>query len=98
MNAYELFSHSLQCAEDKVALVSGMNKDRTEITYGQLDSHVNRIAKQFLKSGLKAGDRVLLAVPMSVETYAAMLALLKCGMVTMFIEPAHSASQVSRIL
>ncbi|MDH3987497.1 MAG: AMP-binding protein [Gammaproteobacteria bacterium] len=98
MNAYELFSHSLQCAEDKVALISGMNKGRTEITYGQLDSHVNRIAKQFLQNGLKAGDRVLLAVPVSVETYAAMLALLKCGMVIMFIEPAHSASQVARIL
>jgi len=98
MNAYELFSQSLRSSKDKVALVSGMNKDRAEITFEQLDSHVNRIAKQFLKSGLEAGDRVLLAVPVSVETYAAMLALLKCGMVIMFIEPAHSASQVARIL
>jgi len=98
MNAYELFSHSLQCSENKVALISGMNKERAEITYAQLDSHVNRIAKQFLKNGLKAGDRVLLAVPISVETYVAMLALMKCGMVIMFIEPAHSASQVARIL
>ena len=43
-------------------------------------------------------DRVLLTVPVSVETYVIMLALLKAGQVVMVIDPGHGASKIAAIL
>jgi acyl-CoA synthetase (AMP-forming)/AMP-acid ligase II len=98
MNAFDKFQESMRSAENHVALICGTGNARVALSYRDLDRDVNSVAAQLLESGLKAGDRVLLAVPVSVETYAIMLALLKAGMVIMFIEPAHSARQVARIL
>jgi acyl-CoA synthetase (AMP-forming)/AMP-acid ligase II len=98
MNVCELFNRSLACHAARVALVEGVGKQRRAVSYAALDRMVNSAAAELRNSGLLAGDRVLLAVPMSIETYAVMLALLRCGMVTMVIDPAHGAANVARIL
>ena len=41
---------------------------------------------------------MLLAIPISIDTYVVMLALLKAGMVIMHIDPAHGSSKVAQIL
>jgi len=41
---------------------------------------------------------VLLAVPVSIDTYVVMLALLKAGMVIMHIDPAHGNAGIAQIL
>ena len=98
MNAFGKFQESMRGAENHAALICGTGNARVALSFRDLDRDVNSVAVQLLESGLNAGDRVLLAVPVSVETYTVMLALLKTGMVVMFIEPAHNARQVARIL
>jgi len=98
MNVFEIFTEALQRSDKHKALISGMGKDRLAVSFKDLDRRVNRVATQLQAQGLSPGDRVLLAVPVSIETYTIMLALLKAGLVIMFIDPAHGARSVSRIL
>ena len=98
MNAYTLFENSLREHAKKCALVSGTGLKRREVSFSELGQQVDVVASQLTESGLYPGDRVLLAVPVSIETYVVMLAVMKAGMTTMFIDPAHSAARVVQIL
>lgn len=98
MNAFGLFENSLRQCLLKTALVSGIGAKRRQVSFSELNRQVDSIASQLTENGLRPGDRVLLAVPVSIETYVVMLAVMKAGMVTMFIDPAHSAARVAGIL
>jgi acyl-CoA synthetase (AMP-forming)/AMP-acid ligase II len=95
---FDMFARSLHRNEERVALVAGVGRGRREVTYRELDRHIDAACTQFGDAGLRAGDRVLLAVPPSIETYVAMLAMMKSGIVVMVIDPAHGARKVSGIL
>lgn len=98
MNAFTLFEHALRRCAGKNALISGVGRQRREITFGDLERQIETVANQLTENGLCPGDRVLLAVPVSIETCVVMLAVMKAGMVTMFIDPAHPAMRVAQIL
>ena len=95
---FDLFSQALKNRGTHNALVSGLGLERQAMSFGNLDVRIDALVAQLDLRGLRAGDRVLVAVPVSIETYIIMLALLKAGMVVMFIDPAHSASCVAKIL
>ncbi len=98
MNVFDLFSQALRKQAKRNALISGVNGRRQAVTFGEFDDRINAVVGQLNQRGLRAGDRVLVAVPVSIETYIIMLALLKAGMEIMFIDPAHSVSCVAGIL
>lgn len=98
MNVVELFGNSLQTAAEKPALVSGIGRARRVVSFAGLAAQVDELVRKFRDRGLQPGDRVLLAVPLSIETYAAMIAILKSGCVVMFIDTAHGATEVARCL
>ncbi len=98
MNAYTQFESSLKLCANKVALVSGIGRGRRAVSFHELNEQIDAVASQLVANGLTAGDRVLLAVPMSIQTYVVMLALMKAGMITMFIDPGQPAAQVAQIL
>ncbi|MBM7644824.1 acetyl-CoA synthetase [Scopulibacillus daqui] len=57
-------------------------KGRTdEITYADLIKRSNQLANGLLSKGLGKGDRILMMLPRSIETYIAYIASLKCGLV-----------------
>jgi acyl-CoA synthetase (AMP-forming)/AMP-acid ligase II len=98
MNAYALFENSLRQHPDRCALVSGAGSKRRDVSFRDLDRQVDAVATQLSEHGLGPGDRVLLAIPMSIETYVVMLAVMKAGMITMFIDPAQRPTSVALIL
>ena len=98
MNVYDLFEDALQRAATRPALIAGVGKERRTITFEQLGRNIDGVVTTLNEQGLRAGDRVLLAVPISIDTYVVMLALLKAGMVIMHIDPAHGTSKVAQIL
>ena len=98
MNIYELFEDALHRAADKPALIAGIGRKRQVVTFADLDRRVDCVVAALQERGLKSGDKVLLAVPVSIDTYVVMLALLKAGMVIMHIDPAHGTSKVAEIL
>lgn len=98
MNIYDLFEDALQRAAERPALVEGIGKTRRVVSFAELERQVDRVVTTLNKRGLRAGDKVLLAVPVSIDTYVVMLALLKAGLVIMHIDPAHGISKVAQIL
>lgn len=98
MNVANILDQSLRTSADKAAFISGIGNSRRELTFAELDSEIDILARGLRSRGLRPGDKVLLAVPMSIETYVAMLAILRTGLVVMFIDPAHGASEVARCL
>ena len=98
MNVVDILNRSLEASPGKPAFISGIGSSRRQLTFAALESEIDAIVQEFWWHGLKPGDKVLLAVPVSIESYVAMLAILKAGLVVMFIDPAHGAAEVARCL
>jgi acyl-CoA synthetase (AMP-forming)/AMP-acid ligase II len=56
------------------------------ITYANLEDEVFQTAAYFQSKGIKAGDRVLVFVPMSIDLYRIVLALFKIGATAVFLD------------
>jgi len=98
MNVTELLNESLRTAADRPALISGIGNARRTLSFADLTQEVDTLVREFRERGLQPGDKVLLAVPVCIETYVAMIAILKAGLVVMFIDPAHGVAEVARCL
>ena len=98
MNVYELFTGALRSNPCHPALTAGAGRRRRTVTYAELDRRVDAVIASFREHGMRPGERVLLAVPVSIDTFVLMLALLKAGMVVMYIDPGHGPATAARIL
>ncbi len=98
MNVIHQFVRIDERDEKRPALISGLGSDRQSLSYGELHERVDRATEVLRQTALRPGDRVLLAVPICIETYIAMLAVLKAGLVIMFVDPAHGAHTLARCL
>jgi amino acid adenylation domain-containing protein len=68
------------------------------ISYGELESHSNRLARLLKEGGCQRGDRVGLMLPKSPTAVVAMLAALKADSVYVPVDPESPAARVQRIL
>jgi len=67
---------------DKLALkYLGADGSGMTITYSELIKKANRLANGFTSLGLEKGDRILIMMPRSIDTYVAYIAALKAGLV-----------------
>lgn len=66
--------------ENKKAIIFENAEGETHsITYNQLVKNANQVGNMFLKHGLQKGDKVLVMMPRSIETYEIYIAALKLG-------------------
>lgn len=65
------------------------------LTFGELWARVDRVGTGLGALGLGAGDRALVFIPMSLELYVVLLAVLKVGAVAVFIDPWASKRQIA---
>ncbi len=65
---------------ERIALIGWKNVGRPDnYTYGELHNNSNRLANVFAQMGLKAGERVGIILPQSVETILTHIAVYKSG-------------------
>ena len=78
---------------DKIAYYyqSNMTNERTEITYKELLDKVEKFSDVLLSFGLKQKDRVIIYMPMIIETVIAMLACARVGLVHSVVFGGFSA-------
>ncbi|MEB6044574.1 acyl-CoA synthetase MbcS [Staphylococcus pseudoxylosus] len=68
--------------ENKKAIIFENAEGETySITYDQLVKNANQVGNMFLKHGLQKGDKVLVMMPRSIETYEIYIAALKLGII-----------------
>jgi non-ribosomal peptide synthetase-like protein len=72
---HRLFEHAAQKYADRAAIVQGTRL----LTYQEVNSKANRLAKKLIRQGIQPGDFVGLLLHRTPEVYIAMLGILKCG-------------------
>src|SRR5580698_6173189 len=94
MTLCDLFDLSLKGRRDRVALEF---RDRT-YTFGELDSHSNRLARLLSAKGLSTGDRLCVYLVNCVEMIDIYLACVKLGVIFVPINILYRDREISHIL
>jgi acyl-CoA synthetase (AMP-forming)/AMP-acid ligase II len=85
MNLLDAFAKRVAAHPERPAIIDGRGRTTS---YGSLDSRACALAAAWRERGLREGDRVLLAMPLNADLYAALAALWRIGAVAVFPEPA----------
>ncbi len=78
----------------KVAVIEGAR----QMNYGELALQVDRLAARLGDCGLKAGDRIVMQLPNSIEFVIAFLALTRLGAIPVMALRAHRYSEVKHFV
>lgn len=85
MNLISTFLETATMHSSTIAVIAG---DGKRITYADLAQKSSILATSWRNQGIKKGDRVLLAMPVGIDLYAAIAALWRLGATIVFPEPA----------
>ena len=91
---HEILEAQADVRPEAVALAFG----RKEITYADLESRANRLARHLRSLGLGRGSVIAILLPRSPEAYAALLGVLKAGAAYVPIDPEYPRERVAFIL
>ncbi|KAF0970218.1 non-ribosomal peptide synthetase [Gordonia sp. YY1] len=96
-----LFAQAVQRNPDGVAAMAGSPEAPETITYAELDSRSNRLARVLLGRGVGAPDAehvVAMAVQRSIESLVAIWAIVKTGAAYVPIDPTYPADRIAHML
>lgn len=68
------------------------------LTYGQLESLSNRLARCLMHGGCRPGDRVALLMPKAPEAVAAIIGIYKAGAIYVPLDPSGPAKRLAAIV
>ncbi len=92
MTVVRFLQESCQRRPDHPALVA---PDGETWTFAEFEARVDWMAAGLRAEGVEPGDRVILMVPMSLQLYQALVAVLKVGAVAVFVDPWVGARQIA---
>ena len=69
-----------------------------QLTYGQLETLSNRLARRLIEGGSQPGDRVALLVPKSPAAIAGIIGIYKAGGVYVPLDPAGPAQRLAAMM
>ncbi|WP_225732062.1 MULTISPECIES: non-ribosomal peptide synthetase [unclassified Nocardia] len=90
----ELLAASVAAYPDAVAL----SHNDIRLTYRELDRRGNRLARLLLERGVGPEDRVLLALPRSIDSVVAVWAVAKSGAAFVPVDPGHPADRIANVV
>jgi amino acid adenylation domain-containing protein len=91
---HELFEAQAARTPDAVAL----EYEGQQLSYAQLEARANQLARHLKKLGVKADQRVAIALPRSLELVVALLGTLKAGGAYVPLDPAYPAERLRYML
>lgn len=95
-NVVSFLARAANRVPDRAALIEPgrRGKSRT-ISFDQLWNKVDRTSVGLSRTGLQAGDRAIVMVPMSIDLYVILLAIIKIGAVAVFVDPWLRRRQIA---
>ncbi|MFD3445561.1 Pls/PosA family non-ribosomal peptide synthetase [Microbacteriaceae bacterium 4G12] len=72
--------------------------DEKAITYRELEVESNKLARYLRKKGIKRGSRVAILLEKSIESYIAMLGIMKAGASYVPLDPSYPQDRVQYIV
>ena len=94
MNIARVLGERVATDGDRTAIVDNSRGANRTVTFAGMDAAASRIAARFHASGLRPGDAVLLLQPVSAELYILFTAILRSGLVAVFIDPAAGREHI----
>lgn len=94
MNIARLLSERVATRGDHAAIVDNSRGTHRTFTFAQLEAAAVAIAAQLHAAGLRPGDAIVLLQPVSVELYILFIAILRSGLVALFIDPAAGREHI----
>jgi olefin beta-lactone synthetase len=94
MNIAHLLSERVAHSADTAAIIDNSCGLSRTFTFAQMESAASRVAGRLYASGLRPGDAVLLMQPVSAELYITFIAILRAGLVAMFIDPSAGREHI----
>jgi non-ribosomal peptide synthetase-like protein len=94
----ERLHHLLEQACLRFAENDAVDASDAVITYRDLDRRANQVARYLIEEGIEPGDRVGLLLDKSVETYVALLAVMKVNAAYVPLDPGFPGERVGFIL
>jgi len=95
INVCHFFDRRVEQQPDAPAITHRhRNRDLT-ITYRELQQRVCAEAESYLRLGLTPGDRVLMLYPLSIDLYVSVLAIFRCGLCAVFVDPGAGLGRLS---
>ncbi len=81
--------------QEKAAIIEvNESRQRREVTYGELESLVNRVANGLREARFAAGDRIGVLMPMTIDCVAAYLGAIRAGCVPVSIAESFAAPEI----
>ncbi len=80
---------------DDHAIVFRRDDELHRVTYDELRSHVDRVTNGLLEAGFVAGDRIAIAMPMTVESVYAYLGIVAFGGVVVSIADSFAPHEIA---
>ena len=94
MNLTQLFSSQVAARGKAPALIEIHRGVTRVISFAELDIAARRVTTLFQKSGLQPADGVLIFLPMSTNLYTALLAIMRCRLVAIFLDPSSGRKHI----
>src|SRR4029079_19155260 len=94
----ERLHHLMEQACQRFGANDAVVTDQTVMTYRELDKRANRVARYLIDQGIEPGDRVGLLFDKSVETYVALLAVMKVNAAYVPLDPGFPTERMGFIL
>lgn len=94
VNIAALFDQRVATCAQQAALIDATGRGSRTVSFAQLQEASMALARQLSAGGIRAGDRVLVAVPVSVALYSSLLALWRLGAVAVFPDPSSGREQL----
>lgn len=91
MNVLSILTGVARRHPDRPALILG----GIPITFSALRERIDRASAGLHRERLQPGDRAIVMIPMSIDLYVAMLALLDLGAVAVFVDPWIGWKQIA---
>jgi len=96
MNIAKILQRQARQRPDEPAIID-VHRGRDRITtFADLEASAARGAALLKACGLMAGDTALVFLPMSVELYITLMALMRLGVTAMFLDPSAGREHVAR--
>ncbi|MCG8576386.1 MAG: AMP-binding protein [Flavobacteriales bacterium] len=97
-NIHPAFNDLLQSFENYKDRIAIVDKDGTEYSYSDFKQHIVGAREILAQKGIKKGDKILVAVPMSLQLYAILEAILSMGAVAVFLDPWMKGKKMSAVI
>lgn len=79
-----------------IITASEQQTELQKITYGELQQHINRVANGLVQLGLQPQDKIVLYLPLTVESVYVYLGIIKAGMVAVLVADSFSSAELSK--